>query len=51
MNIVPRSTGNTNSGRKDTKSDGRSNPDVVGSIPTEVKIFFLCLVWFPVSLY
>ena len=29
----------------------RSNPEVVGSIPTEVKRFFLCLVWFPVSLY
>ena len=34
-----------------TESDGRSNPEVVGSIPTEVKIIFLCLVWFPVSLY
>ena len=31
-------------------SDGRSNPEVVGSIPTEVKIFFLYLVWFPDSL-
>ena len=31
--------------------DSRSNPEVVGSIPTEVKIFFLYLVWFPVSLY
>ena len=31
--------------------NGRSNPEVVGSIPTEVKRFFLCLVWFPVSLY
>ena len=30
---------------------GRSNPEVVGSISTEVKRFFLCLVWFPVSLY
>ena len=29
---------------------GRSNPEVVGSIPTKVKRFFLCLVWFPVSL-
>ena len=28
-----------------------SNPEVVGSIPTEVKIFFLYLVWFPDSLY
>ena len=26
------------------QSDGRSNPEVVGSIPTEVKRFFLCLV-------
>ena len=33
------------------QSNGRSNPEVVGSIPTEVKGFFLCLVWFPVSLY
>ena len=33
------------------QSDGRSNPEVVGSIPTKVKRFFLCLVWFPVSLY
>ena len=37
MNVVPRST--------------RSNPEVVGSIPTEVKRFFLYLVWFPDSLY
>ena len=27
------------------------NNHVVGSIPTEVKRFFLCLVWFPVSLH
>ena len=33
------------------QSNGRSNPEVVSSIPTEVKIFFLCLVWFPDSLY
>ena len=64
MNVVPRSTGNTNSGTENLlkcklkcylnlsrQSDGRSNPEVVGSIPTEVKTFFLCLVWFPVSLY
>ena len=57
MNVVPRSTGNTNSGTRELtlklsrQSDGRSNPEVVGSIPTEVKRFFLCLVWFPVSLY
>ena len=31
--------------------NGRSNPEVVGSIPTEVKRFFLYLVWFPDSLY
>ena len=31
--------------------NGRSNPEVAGSIPTEVKRFFLCLVWFPDSLY
>ena len=42
MNVVPRSTKNTN---------GRSDPEVVGSIPTEVKRFFLYLVWFPDSLY
>ena len=29
---------------------GRSNPEVVGSIPTEFKRFFLYLVWFPDSL-
>ena len=29
----------------------RSNPEVVGSIATEVKRFFLYLVWFPDSLY
>ena len=33
------------------QSNGRSNPEVVGSIPTEVKKFFLYLVWFPDSLY
>ena len=33
------------------QSNGRSNPEVVGSIPTEVKIFFLYLVWFPDSFY
>ena len=33
------------------QSNGRSNPEVVGSIPTEVKRFFLYLVWFPDSLY
>ena len=49
MNVVPRSTMNTNGGT-DT-SNGRSNPEVVGSIPTEVKRFFLYLVWFPDSLY
>ena len=32
------------------KSDGRSNPEVVGSIPTKVKRFFLRLVVFPVPL-
>ena len=36
--------------RKESKY-GRSNPEVVGSISTEVKIFFLYLVWFPDSLY
>ena len=38
MNVVPRSTMNTNG---ETES----------SIPTEVKRFFLYLVWFPDSLY
>ena len=34
------------------QSNGRSNMEVVGSIPTEVKrIFFLYLVCFPDSLY
>ena len=33
------------------RSTGRSNPEVVGSIPTEVKDFFLYLVWLPNSLY
>ena len=35
------------------QSNGRSNPEVVGSIPTEVKIIFslIYLVWFPDSLY
>ena len=33
------------------QSNGRSNPEVVGSIPTEVKRFFLYLVWLPDSLY
>ena len=28
-----------------------SNPEVLGLIPTEVKRFFLYLVWFPESLY
>ena len=27
------------------------NPEVAGSIPTEVKRIFLYLVWFPDSLY
>ena len=47
MNVVPRSTGYTNRGTENS----RSIAEVVGSIPTEVKRFFLCLVWFPVSLY
>ena len=33
------------------QSNGRSNPEVVGSIPTEVKRIFLYLVWFTDSLY
>ena len=39
MNVVPRSTMNTNCGTEKA-SNGRSNPEVVGSIPTEVKIIF-----------
>ena len=46
MNVVPRSTMNTNG-----ETVTRSNPEVVGSFPTEVKIFFLYLVWLPDSLY
>jgi len=42
MNVVLRSTKST--------SNGRSNPEVVGSIPTEVKRFFLYLLWFRDSL-
>ena len=34
-----------------SESNDRSNPEVVGSIPTEVKRYFLYLVWFPDSLY
>ena len=33
------------------QSNGKSNPEVVGSIPTEVKRLLLYLVWFPDSLY
>ena len=40
----------TTSGRS-RQSNGRSNPEVVGSIPTEVKRFFLYLVWCPDSPY
>ena len=31
------------------QSNGRSNPEAVGSIPTEVKRLFLYLVWLPDS--
>ena len=59
MNVVPRSTmNNLNRPRLSLsdlvvsrQSNGRSNPEVVGSIPTEVKRFFLYLVSFPDSLY
>ena len=37
--------------RSSVGRDGRSNPEVVGSIPTEVKRFFLYLVWFPDPVY
>ena len=41
----------TESNGRSRQSNGRSSPEVVGSIPTEVKRCFLRLVWFPVSLY
>ena len=41
----------TTRGKENTTNNGRSNPEVVGSIPTEVKRFFLYLVWLPDSLY
>ena len=34
-----------------SQSNSRSSSEVVGSIPTEVKRFFLYLVWLPDSLY
>ena len=37
--------------RKSGTSNGRSNPEVMGSIPTDVKRFFIYLMWFPDSLY
>jgi len=53
MHVVPRSTKNTNgeTEKLSRQSNGRSNPELVGSIPTEVKRFFLYLVWLPDSLY
>ena len=61
MNVVPRSTMNTNGETENQllsvnlcanlDFNGRSNPEVVGSIPPEVKRFFLYLVWFLDSLY
>ena len=33
------------------QSNGTSNLEVVVLIPTKVKRFFLCLMWFPDSLY
>ena len=87
MNVVPRSTGNTNSGtreltlkckfkcyisprlthwalalvkgnrepheakKKSFDLGGNRTHDRTNSIPTEVKRFFLCFVWFPVSLF
>ena len=50
MNVVPPSTMNTN-GVTEKASNGRSNPEVVGSFPPRSKGFFLYLVWFPDSLY
>ena len=39
-------------GKLSRQSNGRSNKEVVGSIPTKVKKnFFLCLKWFPDSPY
>ena len=37
--------------KESRQSKGRSDPEVVGSIPTEVKRIFLYLVWFPDFLY
>ena len=37
--------------RKSRWPDRMTLPEGLGTIPTEVKRFFLCLVWFPVSLY
>ena len=63
MNVVPRSTGNTNSGTRELTLKCKlkcyfkpmNNPLGVspskGKQGTEVKRFFLCLVSFPVSLY
>ena len=34
-----------------TELRGRTDPEVVGSIPTEVKRVFLYLLWFPDRLY
>ena len=41
MHVVPRSTKNTNgeTEKLSRQSNGRSNPELVGSIPTEVKDF------------
>ena len=44
MNVVPRSTINTNGGtilgrKLSRQTNGRSNPEVEGSIPIEVKRF------------
>ena len=62
MNVVPRSTGNTNSGTRELTlkckvkcSVGRVTVDLIRRswvrFPPRSKDFFLCLVWFPVSLY
>ena len=49
MNVVPRSTMNTMNTMVE-QSNGRYNPEVVGSIPTEVKRFFFASCGFLIPL-
>ena len=43
--------GNQGNSQLSRQSNGRSNPEVLGSIPAEVIRFFLYLMQFPDSLY